>query len=147
LCKQKLSPDGVLVTQSGPGGILSAQEVFAPIYRTVATVFGEENTHAYAANIPSFLDDYGFTMAFKNPAATRSPLARTIEEIDQLLDKKIKGGLATMKFYDGVTHTHIFNLMKPIRQALKSEKRVISSDNYVFMPCSEGGKFNMPVLL
>ena len=37
--KQRLAPGGIFVTQAGPAGILSAREVYSPIFNTLRQVF------------------------------------------------------------------------------------------------------------
>ena len=50
--RNKLSDDGIFVTQSGPAGILSHDQVFSPIYNTVKQVFAK--AIPFSQHIPSF---------------------------------------------------------------------------------------------
>jgi len=58
----KLAPGGVFVTQSGPAGVLTAGEVFAPIHHTLAAVF--PRVLPLTAHIPSYADTWGWNIAF-----------------------------------------------------------------------------------
>ena len=52
----KLAPGGIFVTQSGPAGVLSCSEVFAPINHTLASVF--PRVVPFVAHIPSYVDTW-----------------------------------------------------------------------------------------
>ena len=52
----KLNDGGVFVTQSGPCGVLSAGEVFAPIHHTLRATF--DTVLPYCTHIPSFVDEW-----------------------------------------------------------------------------------------
>jgi thermospermine synthase len=133
MCKSKLAKGGILVTQSGPAGILSYSDVFTPIHVTVKKVF-PKHTYAYMTNVPSFMDDYGFNMALKDDEPTNTPRNMSIDEVNKRIEERIEGGFSTLKYYDGETHQRMFNVIKPIRDAITKETRVITKDNYVFMP-------------
>jgi thermospermine synthase len=133
MCKTKLTKGGILVTQSGPCGILSYLDVFTPIHVTVKKVF-PKHTYAYMTNVPSFMDDYGFNMALKDDEPACTPRTLSIEEVDRRIAERIEGGHSTLKYYDGETHQRMFHVIKPVRDAIAKETRVITKDNYVFMP-------------
>jgi spermidine synthase len=59
---RKLAPGGIFVTQSGPAGVLSAGEVFAPIHHTLAAVF--PRVVPLTAHVPSYADTWGWNIAF-----------------------------------------------------------------------------------
>ena len=59
---KKLAPGGIFVTQSGPAGVLSAGEVFAPIHHTLAAVF--PRVEPLTAHVPSYADTWGWNVAF-----------------------------------------------------------------------------------
>lgn len=52
----KLAPGGIFVTQSGPAGVLSCSEVFAPINHTLASVF--PRVVPFVTHIPSYVDTW-----------------------------------------------------------------------------------------
>lgn len=66
----KLAPGGIFVTQSGPAGILSAKEVFTLIHSTLRSVF--PRVLPYTQHIPSFCDQWGYNLAFKDGAQVRT---------------------------------------------------------------------------
>lgn len=132
MCRRKLTKDGVLVTQSGPCGHLSAHEVFSPIHATLRKVFPGA-TYMSSTLVTSFMDDYGFNTVLNNASGTINPMAVTPEEIDRRIEERIEGGASALQWYDGITHQRLFHLAKSIRQLCERETRVITKDNYVFM--------------
>lgn len=64
-CMEKLTPDGVFVTQSGMASIHNYKDaVFTAIHNTLKQVF--PHVIGYSAYVPSFSSEWGFNMAFKN---------------------------------------------------------------------------------
>ena len=122
----KLAPNGILVTQSGPGGMLTAPEVFYPVVNTLKTVF--KHVQPYTVFVPSFMDPYGFTMC-SNDIDVTSP-------DKDLIDQRIAARMdpASLKFYDGQTHIGITSISKDLRAAIAATAdRVITKDNPVFI--------------
>lgn len=128
---------------------------FSPIMNTLATVF--DHAIPYSVSIASFGEDWGFVMAFNGPAASARQLVDiSPEEIDALIEERIeavpgvpehkfrsvgvtravtgkeRGGDA-LKLYTGETHRGLFSLSKPLREAVKSDKRIMTVANPVFM--------------
>lgn len=127
---------------------------FSPILNTLATVF--DHSIPFTVAVPSFGEDWGFVMAFNGDAKEARMLADLpYEVIDHLIEERIealpgvpdheyrskgvkfltgneKGGEA-MKHYDGETHRGLFSLSKSLRIAMKSDKRIMTVDNPVFM--------------
>ena len=64
---KKLAAGGVFVTQSGPAGVLSAGEVFAPIHHTLRAVF--PRVVPLTAHVPSYADTWGWNVAFAEGVA------------------------------------------------------------------------------
>ena len=123
IAKSRLNPGGILVTQSGPAGLLSYEECFTTIYNTLSNVF----THTAAAqvHVPAFETLWGFTLA------SDSPLLQTPEEsIDGLLSARVKKEL---KHYDAETHRGMFALPKHLRNGFRSETRINRDATPVFM--------------
>ena len=146
LAKAKLNPGGVIVTQSGPGGLFTHTECFTAIHKTLASEF--ETVVPYAVGIPSFGSDWAFNLAFgadaapaRGAAAARGGAAgardavagRRAADVDADIAARVKGGAAALRFYDGVSHGGIFGLSKPIRASLAAETRIITIANPVFM--------------
>lgn len=123
LARARLNPGGLLVTQSGPAGLLSHQECFTTIYRTLSRVFA--HSRPYQAHIPAFQTLWGFTLA----ADTELP-ALTAAQVDRLLQERLGRDLA---FYDGESHLSMFNLPKFLRTSMAAETRINRDESPVFM--------------
>jgi len=113
-----------LVTQSGPCGILTHNLAFSQVNKTLGTVF--KTVHGYATAIPSFVDCWGFNIA--SDIENFSPNTTGVDEVDSLIQKKIKNS-SSLRYYDGISHTHIFSLPKPIRKTIQDEKRIFTAEN------------------
>ena len=123
IAKSRLNPGGILVTQSGPAGLLSYEECFTTIYNTLSNVFA--HTAAAQVHVPAFETLWGFTLA------SDSPLLQTPEEsIDGLLSARVKKEL---KHYDAETHRGMFALPKHLRNGFRSETRINRDATPVFM--------------
>ena len=121
--KSRLNPGGVLVTQSGPAGLLSYKECFTTIFNTLSTLF----THTTAAqvHVPAFQTLWSFTIASDIPFAENPE-----EQVDTELARRLSKSL---KYYDGVSHRNMFSLTKFQRDGLASEDRINRDDDPVFM--------------
>ena len=60
LAKARLNSGGVLVTQSGPAGLLSFKECFTTIFNTLGTLF--DHIKAVQVHVPAFQTLWGFTI-------------------------------------------------------------------------------------
>ncbi len=123
IAKSKLNPGGVLVTQSGPVGLLNYQECFTTIYRTLSSVFG--HTAAAQAHVPAFQTLWSFTVASVDPLPSF-----TEEDVDRLISDRIS---RTLKFYDGESHRSMFALPKFLRQGIHDDHRINRDASPVFM--------------
>jgi spermidine synthase len=124
IAKSRMKPGGILVTQSGPAGLLTLRECFTTIVKTLAETFAQ--VRPYQVNVPAFHTLWGLTVASDSdlPAHPRP------EEIDSLITERISKPL---KFYDGETHLSMFHLPKFIRQGIHKESRINRDENPVFM--------------
>jgi len=123
IAKARLNPGGVLVTQSGPAGLLSYTECFTTIFNTLGTLFS--HTKAAQVHIPAFQTLWGFTIA------SDTPFPETTEDY---LDAALASRLSNpMKYYDGESHRNMFALSKFQRDGLKSETRINKDSDPVFM--------------
>ena len=120
MCKSKLNPGGVLVTQSGPAGVLSCTEVYTVIHNTLKQVFPKVVPAAH--HVPSFADTWGWQIAFCDEA-TGAELGEA--EIDARIAARVEGELA---HYDGRCHAAITALSKSVRAALAKEERVYTME-------------------
>eukprot|EP01001_Neometanema_parovale_P007766 NODE_4058_length_1121_cov_134.299599_g3864_i0.p1 GENE.NODE_4058_length_1121_cov_134.299599_g3864_i0~~NODE_4058_length_1121_cov_134.299599_g3864_i0.p1 ORF type:complete len:321 (-),score=89.35 NODE_4058_length_1121_cov_134.299599_g3864_i0:82-1044(-) len=133
MCKNKLTENGVLVTQSGCASIreVSVQSgVFSPIHCTLKQVFPQ--VEGFSVYVPAFANEWGYNLACKNPNGKTK-------------DLDINARLASMKvadkmqYYDQGAHTRAFSLSKPVSAALENEKRVMNVANPLFMTASHTG--------
>ena len=123
IAKARLNPGGVLVTQSGPAGLLNFTECFTTIFNTLGTIFA--HTKAVQVHIPAFQTLWGFTIASDTPFPQVSE-----EGIDAEVARRLSKPL---KYYDGESHRNMFALPRFQREGFKSEKRVNRDADPVFM--------------
>jgi len=123
IAKARLNPGGVLVTQSGPAGLLNYTECFTTIFNTLGTVF--DHTTAAQVHIPAFQTLWGFTIASDTPFPEASE-----DEVDAQIASRLA---STLKYYDGVSHRNMLALPKFQREGLESEDRINKDSDPVFM--------------
>ena len=123
IAKARLNPGGILVTQSGPAGLLSHQECFTTIHRTLSSTFA--NCVPCQLHVPAFQTLWGFNIASDSPLPTFGT-----EEVDRLLADRLGREL---DFYDGETHQSMFNLPKFLRTGIAEETRINLDEAPVFM--------------
>jgi len=132
MLRTRLSPTGIVITQSGPGGPTSLHECFSPIHNTLRSVF--DQVAPYSVYVPSFGDCNGFNLAFQTP--TRHAVEFSAEEINTRIEERITGGAAALKSYDGATHKSIFSTPKHMRTFLEQDKTLITEETPLF--CFQG---------
>lgn len=131
MCKTKLNPGGVLVTQSSGAGVKQHTQVMAPVFNTLKQVFPK--VQAFSQHVYSFADEWGFVMGHSDAA---TGVRYSPEEINKRIDERVKGEL---KHLDGESWQGVFGLSKHIRQSLEKETRVLSKDKpAVFLQHMEG---------
>jgi len=130
MAKTKLADGGFFVTQGGPAGVLSCDQVFTAINRTLTTVFPV--VVCWGALIPSFADHWGFLVAATKKDYDITSFSK--QEIDKRIEERIKGGGAVLKYYDGHIHAGMFQLPKIIRKALAEETRIITEETLLVIP-------------
>lgn len=124
LLRSRLSPDGVLVTQSGPASLLNHHEVFTAIHHTLSDIFPV--VASYTVPVQSFGEQWGFTVASLGP----DPTALSPEEVDRRLSER---GVEGLRAYDGVSHRGLFALPRYLRRAIAEETRTITPENPLFI--------------
>ena len=123
IARSRLNPGGILVTQSGPSGLLSYQECFTTIFKTIGSIFNY--TVPAQAHVPAFHTLWGFTLASDSPI-----LSLTDGEVDRLVRDRVAKSLM---FYDGETHRGMFALPKFLRDGIQKEQRINRDSSPVFM--------------
>ena len=142
LAKRKLRPGGVLVTQSGPGGLITHTECLTAIHNTLRSNF--EHVLPFIAEIPSFGCPWAWNLAFDATGTEGSALSAAeaknaglsfLEQTSQAVDARLAKCLPAeaLKFYDGVAHRGVFGIGKPIRQAIANDDRIIKKSAPIFM--------------
>lgn len=79
----KLAPNGIFVTQSGPCGLFSIDDVCLPVFNTLSRVF--KHSVMYHTHTPSFFDHYAFTMASNDIEVSTLPQ----KDIEKLIEEKV----------------------------------------------------------
>ena len=123
IAKARLKEGGLLVTQSGPAGLLSHQECFTTINRTLSATFA--HCVSYQVHVPAFQTLWGFNIASDSPIADLAAA-----EVDRLLVERLGHEL---EFYDGESHLSMFNLPKFLRTGIAGETRINLDEAPVFM--------------
>jgi spermidine synthase len=127
---EKVNPGFVFVTQSGPCGLLTKEECFTTINKTLASVF--DVVVPMHAHIPSFYDLWGWNIAYNKHPSLSNIYEKTPEAIDQLIKERLKDD-AKLSFYDGIAHRALLSVAKYVREALAKETRVMTAATPVFM--------------
>uniref|UniRef100_A0A7S2NR58 thermospermine synthase n=2 Tax=Haptolina brevifila TaxID=156173 RepID=A0A7S2NR58_9EUKA len=124
MCKRKLNPGGVFVTQSGQAGVKRHHLVWSPVNSTLRQVFPA--VRAYNQAVYSFMDEWGWNMAFVD-----GDMGTLLEpdQVDDRIARRIKGEL---RFLDGESYKGLFCLSKAHRKTLAEEKRVLSREKGTF---------------
>ena len=123
LAKARLNSGGVLVTQSGPAGLLSFKECFTTIFNTLGTLF--DHIKAVQVHVPAFQTLWGFTIV--SDTAFPEVSEDDVElELARRLSKKLK-------YLDGVSYSNMHSLLKFQRDGLRTEKRINKDSDPVFM--------------
>jgi len=128
MCATKLNEGGILATQSGPAGILTSDQVFAPIYNTLKQVF--PSVYASAVVVPSYCDSWGYSVASMDKGFNPTRLSE--EEVDKRLEKL--SGAHELKYLDGLAYRGLFCLSKLVRKNLCTETRIITDETPLVIP-------------
>lgn len=126
----KLTPKGVVVTQSGPAGPLSAHHCFTAINNTLRGVFS--GVQAHSVFVPSFVDHWGYNVAYRS--ADFNVRRHTAEEIDAVLQACVGDKIDTLRCIDGEFLLSATSFPKAVREALRDEKRVVTIESQVSIP-------------
>ena len=125
LLSEHMNKDGLVVAQSGPTGPAFIEQCFSAVSNTMASVF--PSVSVYETFIPSFGATWGFVVGSNSLDSSKL----STHEIDERIRSRIENKL---RFYDGVTHTGMFNIPKYLRESISKETRVITKSNPLFVP-------------
>jgi len=118
ICKKKLREKGNLAMQASILRVTTF-EMHASIVRTLKEVF--PIVRSYAAYVPAFDTTWGFAFA----SFFSDPIKVSQEEIDKKVKDRLTGNL---RYYDGITHFHLFSLGKDIRELLEQNGQIITDE-------------------
>ena len=124
LAEKCLRDEGILVTQSGPAGPYDYKECFTAICNTLGTIFTD--VYPYSLYVPCFGTPWSFTIATRSNFQIR-PSISIID--DAIRERDIHG----LRYYDGLTHHHLFSLPRYLRDGLAKETRIISDSHPIFI--------------
>lgn len=124
LLSEHMSPNGLVAVQSGPTGPAFNEQCFSAVSNTMARVF--PNISLSEAFIPSFGTTWGFIIG----SQSCDPMILSSDEVNCRISARINNELS---FYDGITHTGMFNLPKYLRQSVDKEVRIITKTNPLFV--------------
>jgi spermidine synthase len=117
LCRDRLTPDGVMAVQAFTLTIHRWQE-HALIARTIAAAF--PIARSYTTFIPSFLLTWGFVLATQ----TVDPLTVTPATIvDRIQARQLE---TKLRAYDEITHSAYFSLLRELRQNLAQGEGILA---------------------
>jgi spermidine synthase len=119
LVRDRLTPGGAMTMQAGMTKV-GELYFYSAVHRTLAQVF------PVVAGYQAFISCFGTPWGFMAASKAIDPRDQTSEAIDRLVAARIRGPL---RYWEGSTHLHSFNLPKFIRQALDGQDRVITDEN------------------
>jgi thermospermine synthase len=128
MAKTKLSPNGILITQSGGAGPVLSSAVFSPVNYTLRQVFSK--VRPYIQAVFSFAEDWAWNICFNDPTADILSV-NSDEEFDKLLSSRLTEELT---FLDWETFRRLWLLPKPLRTLIQNEKRSISESHPALFP-------------
>jgi len=119
--RENLAPDGIISLQAGASS-WGNHRCFTAIINTLKAVF--PLVFPYDTLIPSYGATWGFALASQK-LSLPDPA-----EVDSLISSRINKPL---RFYDGLAHQGLFSLPKNLREAIDSEKTVITTEQPFFI--------------
>ena len=124
LVRDRLRPDGVMVSQSGPTGPSFYEQCFSAVANTVASVF------PVVTLSETFVPSFGSTWGFVIGSLAGGPGELTPDEVDGRIDARITGQL---RYFDGTTLRGMVSVPKYLRESVSGEKRIITRDTPLFV--------------
>merc|ERR1740129_776856 len=125
MCKTKLAPGGILVTQAGQAGIKRHDVVWSAIHSTLRASF--PRVLPYNQAVYSFVDEWGWQLALSNG---EMPHKLSVEEVDKRIAERITSELT---FLDGESWQGLFAVSKMHRKTLAEETIVMTKGTHRFM--------------
>lgn len=130
IINRRLTPNGVFALQASTADVHNL-ELHTIICNTLKQVF--KHARSYISRVPAYDTLWSFVIC----SQTQDPLLFGEDEID----KRISGLITKEpKYYDGVTHKHMFSLPKYLRKAISAQTQVLQ-DNKTFALSAAGQIF------
>ena len=144
MASDRLTDHGALVVQSGPAiagmtagpatdanshepeALTDLVRGFTALYHTLDSVFPVVT--GYSPVIMDFGGAWSFVLASKSG---EDPAGLVPERVDALITDRIN---VSLRYYDGMTHRHIFSLPKPLRDALAAETWIVTEEHPLLVP-------------
>jgi spermidine synthase len=118
-----LTTSGSMVTQSGPADLINCTECYTPLVNTIGEVF--PFVVSYHVHIPAFGMPWGFTIGSKAEIDFHSN-----GDFEKNMSDKLN---IPPRYYDRISHEHMFALPKYLRDAIREENRINTDINPIFM--------------
>jgi spermidine synthase len=113
--KEHLTDGGSYVLQASTTDFHNL-DLHTVMFNTLSKVF--KVTRSFSSRVPAYDTMWGFIFC----SDKNDPLLITKEEVDKRIAERIKGEL---KYYDGITHLHMFNTPKYLRKAIGKQTRIL----------------------
>ncbi|MFH1453884.1 MAG: polyamine aminopropyltransferase [Armatimonadota bacterium] len=115
ILQKRLNEGGVFVLQASTGDVHNLR-THTVIRNTLKQVF--KYTRSFISRVPAYDTIWTFVLC----SDTRDPLTLSEEEIDKTISNLITKPL---RYYDSITHKHMFNLPKYFREAIDKQTEVL----------------------
>ena len=123
IVRDKLTDNGIIAVQAGTANLIELLNLTA-VNNTLKSVFPIVCT--YTVDVPCFGGQWGFCLA----SSVFNPTLLTPSEVDERISARSPGEL---KFYDGLSHQWMFSLPRYLRDALASQKRLITDKEPLYL--------------
>ena len=123
LVSDRLTENGIISVQAGSATLTELLNLSA-VNNTLQSVF--PIVCICTAHVPCFGGTWGFCLA----SPSLNPALLSPVDVDNRISA---GGLAGLKFYDGVTHQGMFSLPKYLREALAGQAKLITDNQPLYI--------------
>jgi spermidine synthase len=123
IVRDRLTNDGIIAVQAGSASLTELLN-FIAVNNTLKSVF--PIVSPYRIDMPCFGGPWGFCLA----SLKHDPTLLSPGEVDNRIMARSLTGL---KFYDGLTHQGMFSLPKYIRDAMVSQRRIITDKDPLYL--------------
>lgn len=123
IVRNRLTDNGLIAVQAGSASLNELLN-FTAVNNTLQSVF--PIVTPYKVDMPCFGGPWGFCIASQQ----HDPSRLSVDEVNnRIATRSLKG----MRLYDGVTHRGMFSLPRYIRDAMESQKRIITDKDPLYL--------------